>query len=164
MKKTFAIALISTAFAALVGSMAEAADLRSWDQKLGPGSRFVVLSKFNNEAVLDQETQLVWAREPVGAAVYTSVYLTCLNSVVGGRTGWRVPTIYELRSLLGTDLTVAFPNLTGYPYWTQSPAYGSPGSTDLMVSHLYDAPAFVEHLQDNHIYRALCVRGHSAQP
>jgi hypothetical protein len=33
----------------------------SWDQKLAASTRFVVLSNWNNEAVLDRETGLTWA-------------------------------------------------------------------------------------------------------
>lgn len=50
----------------LAGSIpAEAIDLRSWDQKIAnPVTRFVVLRAFDDQAVLDRETQLVWQTSP----------------------------------------------------------------------------------------------------
>jgi hypothetical protein len=36
----------------------------SWDQKLGY-QRFICLTDWNNQAVLDRETGLVWQRAPV---------------------------------------------------------------------------------------------------
>jgi hypothetical protein len=46
-----------------------AIDTRDWGRKFASSdNRFVVLDAFNNEAVLDEETQLVWQRYHVGAA------------------------------------------------------------------------------------------------
>ena len=36
----------------------------SWDQQLPASTRFIVLSNWNSEAVLDRETGLVWERAP----------------------------------------------------------------------------------------------------
>lgn len=61
---------------------AEAIDLRSWDQKINdPDRRFVVLPAFNNEAVLDKETQLVWQRTPAtGLRTYDQAVRDCIIS------------------------------------------------------------------------------------
>ena len=78
----------------------------SWDQKLPAAQRFVVLSNWNNEAVLDRETGVVWERDPQSARGSVGVRLSyanaisiCIQARTGGRKGWRVPTISELASL-----------------------------------------------------------------
>lgn len=43
----------------------------SWDQKLPAATRFVVLMDWNNEAVLDRETGLVWEQAPAGGTTAT---------------------------------------------------------------------------------------------
>jgi hypothetical protein len=75
----------------------------SWDQTLPVATRFVVLSNMNSEAVLDRETGLVWQRSlPTNAITVPFVQAvgTCIEANIGGRFGWRLPTIHELRSLI----------------------------------------------------------------
>src|SRR5262245_41415057 len=73
----------------------------SWDQTLPSNTRFIVLSNFNNEAVLDRETGLVWQRNIVTTtSSWNNAALACFNKVTGGRFGWRLPTVDELSSLL----------------------------------------------------------------
>jgi Protein of unknown function (DUF1566) len=90
----------------------------SWDKVLPASQRFVVLAAFNNEAVLDKETGLVWEKSPQSAAVSSSnARLTCANKAVGGRKGWRLPALPELASLV--DPAVASPGPTlpsGHPF------------------------------------------------
>jgi len=90
----------------------------SWDKVLPASQRFVVLAAFNNEAVLDKETGLVWEKSPQSAAVSSSnARLACANKAVGGRKGWRLPALPELASLV--DPTVASPGPTlpsGHPF------------------------------------------------
>lgn len=80
--------------------------LPSWDQKLPAAQRFVVLSNWNNEAVLDRETGVVWERDPQTARgamgvrqSYAHAASLCVQATTGGRKGWRVPSINELQSL-----------------------------------------------------------------
>jgi len=86
-------------------------DLRDWGKKLPAHQRFVVLSDFDNRAVLDKETQLVWERFPadldgnglVTSADWTEVGLAsgvCFDKRLGGRMGWRLPSVTELSTLL----------------------------------------------------------------
>jgi len=114
----------------------------SWDQKLQCDTqatclRFVVLANWNNEAVLDRETGLVWERSP-SAVKFPLDNTHCLSEVsAGGRRGWRTPTVNELSSLL--DPSANSPALPpGHPfqnvqfgfleeYWTTT-AFGSSSS------------------------------------
>ena len=71
-----------------------------WDQVLPVSQRFVILQAFNSDAVLDKETGLVWEKSPQTTAVSSAnVRLTCANKAVGGRKGWRLPSLTELSSL-----------------------------------------------------------------
>ena len=73
----------------------------SWDQQLPASTRFIVLTNWGNAAVLDRETGLVWEQSPstLGGSWYTAS-ANCILSETGGRTGWRLPSIQELMSLV----------------------------------------------------------------
>jgi len=94
----------------------------SWDQTLPSSTRFIVLSNFNSQAVLDRETGLVWERSPsTTVSGFTSI--ECNNKTVGNRRGWRLPTIQELMSLIDpTQLSPALP--TGNPFQIQNVSVG----------------------------------------
>lgn len=94
----------------------------AWDQKLpcetmATCPRFVVLSNWNSEAVLDRETGLVWERSPDTQMWlwYSSIGL-CRTKSIGGRFGWRLPDFQELASLAtpNADGTVGLP--PGHPF------------------------------------------------
>ena len=89
-----------------------------WDQALQAAQRFVVLPAFNSDAVLDKETGLVWEKSPQATAVASSsVRLTCANKAVGGRKGWRLPSLPELASLVDPSVASPGPTLpTGHPF------------------------------------------------
>lgn len=78
------------------------ADLQAWSIAIDSPPRFVVLKEFNGEAVLDRETQLVWERRPVSAfgPDFQGSVRHCYERIIGGRLGWRLPTVDELTSLL----------------------------------------------------------------
>lgn len=79
----------------------------SWDQKLQCDTalscpRFIVLSNWNSDAVLDRESGLVWQRMPIGpssANSQTDAVKACWGATTGGRAGWRLPRAEELMSL-----------------------------------------------------------------
>lgn len=86
----------------------------------------------NNEAVLDKETGLVWERQPnFTASSWQDAVNGCrVAKEVGGRLGWRLPTIEELASLL--DLTQTWPALpNGHPFVLTSWEYWS-NTTDFI--------------------------------
>jgi hypothetical protein len=97
----------------------------SWDQTLPASTRFIVLSNFNSQAVLDRDTGLVWERSPstlvfdgappAGTFGGTHAHDHCLNLTVANRAGWHLPTIQELSSLI--DSSQSGPALpAGHPF------------------------------------------------
>lgn len=104
----FAVAMFAPPAAAQVGT--------TWDKLFTGGNRFSVLGGFGNQAVLDKETGLVWERSPSTTPTDPSAaHASCNTENVGGRLGWRLPTIQELASLV--DQTQSSPALTsGHPF------------------------------------------------
>jgi hypothetical protein len=155
--------------AVLVASLgtAEAIDLRSWDRKINNAhARFQVLRGFNDEAVLDKETQLVWERSPdTLPLLWDTAIFACFDKDVGGRKGWRLPKITELASLV--DQTVSDLTLPpGHPFvldgddavlkfWSATPVLNSP--TEVFVVRFLDG--FVDTDPKDVIARGWCVRG-----
>ena len=76
------------------------------------------LTAFNSDAVLDKETGLVWEKSPATTAgTSSSARSTCANKAVGGRKGWRLPSMPELatgRGLSGPD-SPAGPSISECP-------------------------------------------------
>ena len=96
----------------------EGNEMVRWDQVLPAEQRFVVLPAFNSDAVLDKEIGLVWEKSPQTTAVSSSnVRLTCANKAVGGRKGWRLPSLPELASLVDPSVASPGPTLSsGHPF------------------------------------------------
>jgi len=152
----------------------------TWDRKINNvQERFRVLSAFNNEAVLDRETGLVWERSPSKQAVlWPNARLISAQKAIGGRGGWRLPTFNELTSLVDPAVVVAgAPRLpTGHPflnvqagvYWSSTLFTEESGFT-LTVNFLFvagsDAPIGVNDANTNgglnHVW---AVRGGTAGP
>ncbi len=73
----------------------------AWSQKLPASQRFQLV--LDGQAVLDKETGLVWERSPSTTTMsWTSAIIHCYTKEVGGRKGWRLPTVEELASLVDT--------------------------------------------------------------
>jgi hypothetical protein len=82
----------------------------------------------NETAVLDHETGLVWEQSPrTNTNNWLAAQLNCNLLALGGRLGWRVPTIQELASLVDPTVAVPGPVLSdGHPFSNvQSSAYWS---------------------------------------
>lgn len=88
----------------------------SWDQKLPVEMRFIVLTDWNSEAVLDRETGLVWEKITSRAfRSWNAAREACVNLRKGNRLGWRLPSVYELASVVDASGTgSALP--AGHPF------------------------------------------------
>jgi hypothetical protein len=106
----------------------------TWDKTIPVAQRFVNALNTNAsgayEAVLDNETGLVWAKAPewVGRA-WDQADLYCATLNLGGRRGWRLPTLAELNSLIDISNPVfpklavgqtMFQNVPSGSYWSSS--------------------------------------------
>ena len=129
------LTLALLALASFVGSAA-AMDLESWDKQIDKASkRFKVLSDFNNAAVLDKETGLVWEQSPATTTeTWSDARFTCADKNVGGRKGWRLPSFAELASLLDPNAASAPFLPAGHPFTNVQEALYWSASTDADVS------------------------------
>ena len=106
----------------------------TWSIKLPAADRFVVLANFNHDAVQDKETGLVWAKNANIAGEWKSwqdAIGYCRALSLGGRKGWRLPSVEELASLVDPTVTNPvlpaghpFINVQSFYYWS-STAYES---------------------------------------
>jgi hypothetical protein len=124
---SFILRLLAVGFlagAALTASPAQAASgagpfspERAWDRKLPAAVRFYVLTDWNNAAVLDKETGLVWERSPAQTGSWSAARSQCANLTTGNRRGWRLPSFHELRSLIQPNVVSPGPILpVGHPF------------------------------------------------
>ena len=90
-------------------------------------SRFVLM--LDGEAVKDSASGLVWEREPDYIFdVWERSVARCATKTVGGKQGWRAPTIDEIKTLVDVDqqdpsLPAGHPfrNIKSGIYWTATP-------------------------------------------
>ena len=115
--------------------------------------------------VLDRETGLVWEQAPSSAGQhwYSSVRY-CQGALIGGRYGWRLPSIEEARSLLdGTGILPAgvFSNVqAGHYYWSASAEIAGPVLQALLIRFDAVAPNLSAESGEFAATRhAWCVRG-----
>jgi hypothetical protein len=134
----------------------------SWDQTLPATTRFIVLSNFASVAVLDRETGLVWERGPGPISLnWVDASSHCVGLSLGGRKGWRLPTVQDLASLIDpTQLNPALP--PGHPFFVLFAHYWS--ATDARDPQIAWSVDFGNGNMDmtpkvNPINFAWCVRG-----
>jgi hypothetical protein len=104
-----------------------------WDTNHPSASRFVVLKAFNNQAVLDKNTGLVWEQAPDATnQIWWDATRICVNKHVGGTLGWRTPSVIELASLLDPSLPFPFVPTTVFTgiqswasYWSATTLTGN---------------------------------------
>ena len=98
----------------------------------GTSDRFVLVME--GAAVRDNKTGLIWEREPDSFhGVWSDANPHCLEKTVGGRKGWRAPTVEELASLVDQSqhdpaLPAGHPfsNVKSAIYWTTTPSLKDP--------------------------------------
>ncbi len=143
---------------------AQIAPSAQWGEPINTPDRFVVLASYNNQAVYDQETGLVWEQSPDPTPrTWFQAGRACVDKVIGNRRGWRMPTIQEGASLIDpTQSTPALP--AGHPFgvtnigltWAATTYDASKDAA--FVLHLYNGATFLffKTSESNAVW---CVRG-----
>ena len=127
--KTLSVTLLASATLAVLALPVAADPLTTWDTVINGPGRFRVLTGFNNAAVLDRETGLVWERSPdTNTRDWIGAHRFCNDRAVGigNRKGWRVPTLQELASLVDPtqDKVATLPALpAGHPFTHVQPDF-----------------------------------------
>lgn len=137
---------------------------QNWDKKLPSVSRFTILSAFGDAAVRDDETGLVWEKTlETNEVSWADARAACANKDVGGRKGWRLPSISELASLVDPSMRTGNTLPLGHPftnvlmdvYWSATTVAGTPNSAWLIF---FDTGK-VLHGFKTVTFHAWCVRG-----
>jgi hypothetical protein len=139
--------------------------IRNWQDAHPAARRFVILPTYNNDAVLDKETGLVWELAPQAAALtWNEARIVCITRGTGGQKGWRLPAPSEMRSLVGPAVDAPGPNLPpGHPflniqptsYWTVVPETNQPSYAKYLDAFLGN----VLSLTRIYTFPVWCVRG-----
>ena len=136
--------LASLTIAAYTADTVRASDSNStthWGKKLPSASRFTILSAFGDAAVRDDETGLVWEKTLETAEMsWTDARAVCADKNVGGRKGWRLPSISELTSLVDPSIQSGPTLPNGHPftnvltdvYWSATSVTDNPKSAWLV--------------------------------
>lgn len=104
----------------------------AWDRIIPASQRFV--DALDGNAVLDKETGLVWAEAPDSTLrTWQDAMDYCPSLVLGGRLGWRLPTIDELGSLVDPAASGSpklpgghpFQNVQADAYWSSTTNSGN---------------------------------------
>jgi hypothetical protein len=139
--------------------------IRNWQNAHPADHRFTTLPTYNNAAVLDTETGLVWELAPQASAVtWNEARVLCATRETGGQKGWRLPAPSEMRSLVGPAVDAPGPNLSpGHPflnvqptsYWTVVPEENQPSYAKYLDAFLGN----VLSLTRIYTFPVWCVRG-----
>ena len=132
-------------------------------QAFAVDTRFTVLTEFNNEAVRDNKTGLVWERSPrLDMYDWDRAHQRCLSSNTGGRKDWRVPTVQELNSLIDPSPEEVklpeghpFNNVEPAIYWSATKPQGN-ATYALFVNFSSGRSASLENYMSSFVW---CVRG-----
>ena len=132
-----------------------------------PASRFQILEESKGEAVLDTETRLIWERSPSSAeTAWANASLRCALTSTGGRLGWRLPSFFELMTLVEPSplATANRPSLpAGHPFrGVKTGLYWTTNSQDTEPTNAYAIDFLRGDLTSQRKNRAhawWCVRG-----
>jgi hypothetical protein len=134
----------------------------AWDRKM-LANRFLILTNWASEAVLDKETGLVWERSPDAARLsWNDARFACTARTTGNRKGWRLPSVHELASLVDpANSNPALP--TGHPilnvlsdaYWSVTTDAADPSF--VWFVNFFNSDVNLSSL--THPLHAWCVRG-----
>ena len=135
----------------------------TWSQKIPGPDRFELV--LDGEAVLDKETGLVWEQDPWTATdTWAGACNECYQKYVGGRGGWRLPTVEELASL--ADVTQNSPALpVGHPFSSdvQSAGYWTSTTYAHVPAYAYYVSFYGGNVGNNekvlNLFHVWCVRG-----
>jgi hypothetical protein len=130
------------------------------------GPRFAVT--LGGSAVEDKQTGLTWEQEPDRFhGTWSEAAAHCRDKVVAGQTGWRIPAVKELSTLMDPSqrdpaLPAGHPfsNVKSAIYWT-----GTPSATDDMVAwhvSFFTGEAVTD--QKSQTRRVWCVHDAAAPP
>ena len=137
-----------------------------------PNKRFAIYTSgtpadTTDDMILDRETGLVWERTPDTATTsdWGAAVTHCYQLELGGRKGWRLPTIEELSSLI--DTTNSFPALPdnhpfntvaqGY-YWSATTCIATACTNHAWRVGIHDGAVGAE-IKTDADFHAWCVRG-----
>jgi hypothetical protein len=147
--------------------------------RLPPGDGTYVDSHGNSQYVVSDDqltvtdtiTGLVWQRDGSGTrtgcsgssnltCTWAEAKAYCAGLTLGGLSGWRLPAVMELRTIVDVTRTnplvdpAAFPSTPSAYFWTSSPSAGPPGFAWYVSFHLgYSYDDVVGYLN-----RVRCVR------
>jgi len=158
--------LITAVGLALCLAISASAKPPSWDKKIEGKGRFKVLKAFDDEAVLDKETGLVWQQATNDTTVsWRNAMRFCQQEVTGERGGWRLPRYEELATLINPvngDLPAAHPfDVPEDIYWVATTVAGNDGAISTLTPVLDTIDgAFTVTAKDGSVpLRVWCVRG-----
>ena len=144
--------------------------IKNWQEAHPSAERFLILSEFRDEAVLDNDTSLIWEIAPQATSVtWNEARLTCSKRVTGGQRGWRWPAPAEMLSLVGSAGDSPIPNIPpGHPllniqptsYWTVVSEANQPSYAKYVDAFLGNVLSFLQ----IYTYPVWCVRGPLESP
>jgi len=140
----------------------------NWSQKLPADQRFELV--LDEAAVLDNETGLVWELSPsITYVTWYEAMRTCQNKRVGGRMGWRCPTVEELASLVDPSVSGSDPALPSrhpfknvqapFYYWSATSLTLAETSVSAWYVYFGGYGPVVSHHSKASNYYVWCVRG-----